>query len=278
MADEDVAVVETINDEVVADDSVVATVPASDDQGPEPVTDEFGEEIEANGEDADPDKPSLSKKEVGEQKRIDELTKIRRDLERDRDYYKNLSESAPRPNQNQEAPQSAPARTLADFEYDEDQYREYITQKAVADARAESERTIGREKAARAKAEFTSREADFSKDLIDYNSVTRNQDLPITEYMLGTLHGSEKGPEVLYYLGKHPDLAAKMARMDPLQMAREIGILESTKLAVKKPAKVSNAPPVTPKLETNAKVSVSPEKMTDKQFAAWRKKTIANRT
>jgi len=229
-------------------------------------------EAEAEEKEPEPSESSPEKKD-GVQKRIDELTRLRREQERETNYWKELAQKT------QVAPDPVePGKTLADFEYDEGKYTEYLTNSAKADAVAEVDTKLRQEGQARARSDFTSKESDFSKNVDDYYIVTRNQDLKISGEMVEACQGSDEGAAILYYLGKNPEIAERLAVMPPLSMAREMGKIEATKLVAEKPPSVSKAPKPVPKLApTDAKVTVDPSSMTDTQFRKWREKAIANR-
>ncbi len=231
------------------------------------------EEGEKKEDKPEPSESSSEKKTDGFQKRIDELTKLRRDQERETVYWKELAQKE------QVAPEPVvPGKSLADFEYDEGKYTEYLKTEAKADAAAEVDSRIQQENQARSRADFSGKEADFSKDVDDYHIVTRNQDLKITGEMVAAVQDSPDGPAVLYYLGKNPEVAERLANLSPLSMAREIGRIEATKLVKEKAQSISKAPKPVPKLvPTESKVTVDPSKMSDVQFRKWRLKQIANR-
>ena len=102
-------------------------------------------------------------------------------------------------------------------------------QKTVVDAHAE------REEAAREK---------YS----DYQDVVHRDDLLISDYMADVIMSSDVGPEVAYHLGKHPEEAARIHGLPPLQQAKEIGRLEASFSNNPAPVKkVSSAPePIKP--------------------------------
>ncbi len=266
---------EEVEDAAVAEEVEAEVIETVDTETEKPEETEDGEaEVKAEKEEPEPSESSAEKKD-GVQKRIDELTKIRRETERDRDYWKNLAQT------NQVAPDPVePGKTLADFEYDEGKYATYLKDEAKADAKAEVDLQLHNDRQARARADFSSREADFSKNLDDYHIVTRSNDLKITEPMLEAMQGSDEAPAVLYYLGKNPEVAERLSTMAPLAMARELGRIEATKLVKEKAPSVSTAPRPVPKLAaTDAKttISIADPKISDAQFRKIRLKQIANR-
>ena len=264
-----------VNEETVLRDAVVAEVEEVEsvevDSEPDEIEATDSEEVAPEETPEEPSESSTEKK-GGVQARIDELTKIRRETERERDYWKTLAQQ-PKP-----APVAEqPGKTLSDFDYDEKEYATYLTNQATSQAQNAVRQEIAREQSARVQSEFQGKEADFSKDINDYHIVTRNPDLQMTGNMVNVCRDAENGPGLLYYLGKNPDVSSRLAQMEPLSMARELGRIEATKLS-KQSAPPTKAPAPVPKIAaTSNKVSVDPSKMTDSQFAKWRRAQIANR-
>lgn len=104
---------------------------------------------------------------------------------------------------------------------------------------------------------FERRTVDFKKTVQDFELVISNPALPqLAPDAARVLVQSENGPAVLYHLGKNPDLAARIARMDPASQSAAIGRIEGqlTKVTPKEPsievtkpaikqASVTKAPP-----------------------------------
>ena len=232
-------------------------------------------EVEATAE-AEPSESSTEKEEGAKdtvQKRIDDMTKARREAERDAEYWKQIAQ------QNQVAPEPVePGKTLADFDYDEGKYAEYLTEFAKAEARAEVDKQLANERAATVHAEYSQKEAEFAQGVDDYHTAVTNPTLRFSPEMAAATQTGENGPALRYYLAKNPEISASLASMAPLDMARELGRIEATKLVKETAPKVSKAPKPVPKIAaTSNKVTTDPLKMTDAQFAKWRQKQIANR-
>jgi hypothetical protein len=221
------------------------------------------------------------------QKRIDELTRKRRDAERDAEYWRAQAlraQPAPEPVAPKPAEPPPAGKKLADFGYDEDQYREYLFKEAGAQAVKAAETVLSRkqEEASRQHAvtAHKAREAKFAKDVPDYFEVAHYA--PITESMAQLVIESDQSAELAYHLGKNPEVAAKIAQLPPLAQAREMGRLEA-KLADKpKPPTVSAAPPPAPRLESagNPGGYAKPDapesdKLSDAEWTRARNKQIA---
>jgi hypothetical protein len=80
------------------------------------------------------------------------------------------------------------------------------------------------------------------------------------------------------YLAEHREVATQIAALPPMAAAREMGRIEA-KLSAPTPAPVvSKAPAPPPKIEAvNPEVAQDPSTMSDKEFATWRRRQIAQR-
>ena len=130
---------------------------------------------------------------------------------------------------------------------------DFTNAQAYADALAErkaqelvAKRAAEAEQAAMLDA-YHDREEEARSKYDDFEQVAYNPKLPVTETMAQTIQASDIGPDVIYYLGSNPKEAERIARLNPLLQAREIGKIEA-KIASNPPAKkTTNAPaPITP--------------------------------
>lgn len=267
-------------------DAVESVGVAAPDANAIPEADKVVEGSEAESspavEKADEAEPVITKV----QSRFDELTKHRREAERDRDYWRELAmRNAERPEPKVQV-DSDKARSLSDFEFDEGKYQTYLFTEAEKRAVAAAERRLqeqaDQESKARKQTEFERRESKFAKSVEDYHEVTRDSSLPISAAMAEVIADSEDGPALAYYLGKNIAIAEQISRLPPLGAARELGRIEVKLAAEREKAKekpVSKAPPPTPKIEAvEAEIEKDPAQMTDVQFAKWRKRQIAQRS
>lgn len=224
------------------------------------------------------------KKAKGVQKRIDELTANWRNTERDRDEWRRLAqqlmESQGKPKE--DAPEPPQPKPTQDAFPDYDQYLEALAdwkaeQKIQAHlGEAEKRRSAETQQAAQQKrvSGFQQRAAEFAKEHPDYHAVAENPNVPITQPMFDAIVESDRGPEIAYHLGQHPEIAARLSSMSPVGAARELGKLEA-QLSIPAKPKASQAPdpvePVGGGSERNAK---DPEKMTTDEWMAWRNKQV----
>lgn len=242
-------------------------------------TEEVEEVLESSESSAE--KEPEPKKEDGVQKRIDELTRLRRETERDRDYWRELAtKKEPEPVK----VEPLEVKTLEDFDYDEKAYQSYIFQAAQNHAveaakRALEEDRTSTETKTRQKA-FEAKESKYAETVEDYIEATRDPSLALTKDMVDIAATSEDGPALLYYLAKNPLIADSISRLPVTIAAREMGKIEA-RLA--KESQPSKAPPPAPKIDgVNAGHKVNPDnpasdKLPMDQWLKARNKQIAKR-
>lgn len=238
-----------MNDAAVTE--TVETVPESAEAPTEETVEAVeGEEQATSEEKSEPSESSPEKKQDNLQERIDKLVAQRREAQERAAYLERRLEES-----NQQPEEFTPGKTLADFDYDESSYSKYLVEETRKAAQGEIQQQLARDRAARQEAEFTARERDFADNVDDYDRVTRNPTLRITEPMVEAIQTSDQGPAVLYYFGKNPEVASRLAELPPLAMAREIGRIEANEL--RKPGKsTTNAPAPAPKLDATEPANV----------------------
>jgi hypothetical protein len=215
-----------------------AESPAADEENVDEKTDE------PKGDDSESEDSESSV-----QKRIDKLTANWRRTERE------LLAAEEQARQLQEQLESIPkpaekVKLLEDFEGDWDAYREYLFTEADRKAEAAAERvvqrTLAEQSASKIADRFSTLEADFESKVEDYRETVYNPSLKISDKMMNEGQKSELGPEVFYYLGKHPEEAEEIfaaSDRDVIRGIQRIELkLESAKEAASKKA-VSKAPP-----------------------------------
>lgn len=104
--------------------------------------------------------------------------------------------------------------------------------------------------------------------------VAMNSSLPVTESMGQALVGIENGPEVLYHLASNPADIDRIASLNPIQQALEIGRL-GERMKLPKPNTVSKAPkPIKPLSAGGESVSKDPDDMSPSEWLKWRNKQL----
>lgn len=166
----------------------------------------------------------------GVQKRIDTLT---RKLYRQQEDLDALRESVAKPQTQPNRPPATNARPVAGDFKSYEQYVEALTdwkagqrydqQKQTEFAQAEQERV--REVFDTYNNAAQSARAKYD----DFEDVVGRKDLKIPQSaQLAIIEAGEIGPDIAYYLGKHPDLCHELADMSPMRAVAKIGQIEAS--------------------------------------------------
>jgi len=89
---------------------------------------------------------------------------------------------------------------------------------------------------------YHNREQEAMDKYDDFEQVAYNPTLPITGVMAQAVRASDIGPEIAYWLGSNVKEADRIARLDPVLQAKEIGRIEA-KLASDPPVKRTSSAP-----------------------------------
>lgn len=257
------------------EEQVVPAEAAEEAQAEAPAEETEEVPTEAAAEDAPP-----APKKKSAQDRIDEITRARREAEREREYWKQVALAKERgevpPGQPpQQTPSIFPPRpALEQFETTaqyEDALLTWHENKKMTMARVQYQRA----EADTALMTFNERADKLRAEHEDYDVVIET---PVfSPVMRNTLLRSENGPEIAYYLGLPQNKAeADRIRNMPLEMQPyELGRLETKFLLAKQTKKVPGAPaPIKPVGMTGAPEK-DPSKMTTAEWMKWdREKTI----
>jgi hypothetical protein len=125
-----------------------------------------------------------------------------------------------------------PARAdFADPDAYEDALIDWSSRRASAKARAdEAEQRVKDARFSEFEAQkklFLDRKTAFMKNNPDYEDIAESDDVEISGAMTSAILASEDGPAIAYYLGQNPDDAARIAKLSPMQAAKEIGKIEA---------------------------------------------------
>lgn len=196
------------------------------------------------------DTPAQPKKKHWAHDRIDELTRARRGAERQAEYWK--------------------AKASQTTDPDSLDYEEGIAERTIQRTRQEQAETARDSAASLAYEAFGYRETIARERFPDYDAVTRNPGVRITNEMAEVIRDLDAGPDIAYHLGKNPAEAARIAALSPARQAVELGKLEVTVTATKPLPKQPPAP-VQPVSGIAAGGAKDPGKMSPAEYIAWRK-------
>ena len=151
----------------------------------------------------------------------------------------------------QPAPGQGAAKTLADFDYDEDKYLAFKIEEGVKAAQPQSVAQPSQQNVAvqAAQAQWVQRQSNYAAGSAEYTSYVQSmpnavQSKAVESFILN----SEKGPEVHHALLSNYDDLARIQALPEWQQGAELGKIESTLTQTKAKAKQrSKAPePVKP--------------------------------
>lgn len=262
------------------------------------VTPETVEAVETEAEDQHDEESATSedvdqgdekpKRKSRAQDRINELT--REKYERDRqiaEMQRQLQEAQQRQSQEPQQPVDDMPR-LADFGYDEDQYRQAVHQwnqqkiQAYQDqqqqtaqqqrqmAEQQRQQQLLQEKIHRASEKYP----DFIQKVND-PSLPPLQEVSPTAFQ--AILESDAGADVAYYLANNPQEIYRLASLSPLQTVREITLLEG-RLQTTPPKQVRTPPkPPSTVSEGTSEAVTDPSKMDIDTWMKWRNSQLQQR-
>ena len=233
------------------------------------------------------------------EKRIGKLTKKWRTTERERDFerakrleaetelakLKSQIPAADKPKRDDFEDDAEFLEALADWKVESKlkTHSEVVTKKIGEDAEKQAATEIEQELE-----EISERGQDKYED---YSTVVFDKDLVLTQGMVETALLTDIAEDILYYLGKNPDISAAIGEMSALKAAKEIGKIEARLVAEKKKAeekkvedKKSDTPPAPAKkltqtpepidpVRSTGAIDKDPSQMSAKEYRAWREKS-----
>lgn len=250
--------------------------PETEEVVEETTTDE-GEEAAESGEqppqtDDESGGEEQPKKPNRLQKRFDELTRQRYQLEAENRRLKEQLESNPK--------EETKAPNRDDFDSYEDYLdarAEYLADQKVKSYREQEKRQELEQKRQQQQEELLSNwELSKSKareKYRDFDEVLNNDDAPLTEAMAYAMMESDYGADIGYYLGKHPEEAQRIANLSTARQAAELGKLELQVSTKPTKPKTSKAPD--PIETVNGSGSGDSKPSDDDDIETWMKKERA---
>jgi len=184
------------------------------------------------------------------QSRFDKITREKYEAMNERDQLKKEAEELRK--KLEEAP-PPPEPTLEQHDYDEDAYNEALiasrvqaeVDKAIKAQQQSSQSQQAQQEAAQKSQAFAAKEAEFAKEVPDYDQVARTDAVPISEAMADIIMDSDKGPAIAYHLGKNLNDAYRISQLPPVLAAKELFKIEAS---LAQPANISNAPEPAPEI------------------------------
>jgi hypothetical protein len=211
------------------------------------------------------------------QERVNEITRARREAERERDALRHELEQA-RANQPAPQAQSADVPKLEDFQFDLGKWGRAVADHARNAARQEFQSREVQHTQQQVFRAYAERAQEYSKTAPTFNDDVAALDRVVNYHpaVVDAIASSEYGPQVTHYLSQHLDEADRLARLPPHLAAVQIGRLEA-QVSAPKPKPVTNAPNPVPTVGGGSHSSKDPDRMSDAEFSAWRRRQIAQR-
>jgi hypothetical protein len=225
------------------------------------------------------------------QAEIEKLEAQRKKAEEDAKYWRRQKAEARaeyfRDRNKPPEPPETPAAPTAEIEKPDpdkyDDYNDYVD--ALTEYKVETKRREW-ERDEQIKAEHRNTEARMARlqekinlgysKYEDFEQVALDETVPITPVIADILAESDMPAEVAYYLGKNRTEAIAISRMTPVAAARAIGRIES-QIESPQPRTQTNAPPPIKPVGGGPSVAKDPEKMSQKEYEAWRREQGARR-
>lgn len=267
------------------------------EEASESETETEGDESEATEDQTETDKPA-PKKKGGFQRRIDKLNARHAQTAQELEYWKQmaLKSAGGEPKKEPEASKPVESATAGkpkaeDFET----HAEFV--EALSDWKVEQKLSEREQKAQKSRLETESqkqmrehqeRVSAFAEKHEDFSDAMENlASVPRSAALEQIIVSSENGPELLYELAKDPKEAARIAKLPPVSLAREIGKLEarlaSSASEGKKPEpkKITKAPkplePVNAGGKGAVKKSIDDPNLSQAEYERMRREQIKRR-
>lgn len=189
-------------------------------------------------------------------KGVEELVTQRRkrqEAERDAAYWRGIAEAS----RVQGTQQAAPVKPVPQGPPTIEQFENYDDyQRAMARYEVRQEMAQENQRAARTQIE-TGWEAKLAKardKYPDIDEAVNKIGYTVSEPMALIIKASDKGPEIVQHLAMNPGEASRIARLNPIMAAHELGRIEAQLAAPTKTNRISQAPEPIRNLNPNAKV------------------------
>lgn len=172
------------------------------------------------------------------QPRFDELTRARRQAERERDYWREQAVSK----QAQSSAPQPPAKPVPESYKSYDEYVEALTdwkadQKLDTRFKDRDEREAKARAAEKQTQTWRERATAAAKEIPDFDAVLSASDVVLSDAAMAACQDSDLSAKLLYHIAKNAAVADRLNEMSPTAAAREVGRIEAELLRAEKTAK-----------------------------------------
>lgn len=207
------------------------------------------------------------------QARINELTRARRQAERERDEVLRYVQ------QFQQAPQHAESLPAFENFTDLNEWGRAVAKTAAEQARAVAAQEFAQRQQQASQAQvfssYEAREREYAAKHPEYRDAydSLSSSVRFGPEVLEVIADSSHGPALVHYLGDHLDEADRLQRMPPHKAAAEVARIEA-RIAAPKPKPVSKAPSPVPTVQGGGTAQKDPERMSTDEWLAWRRNQL----
>lgn len=229
-----------------------------------------------------PADPEAAKPKKDFQSRIDEVTRARREAEREAKYWRDVAMGKVQPEPKQ--PEGPKAPNPDDFELGDldPRYVQAViaheVKQGITKGLDEIRGTVAQDTARQAQARvWEARQAEARAEFADYDDkvISGAHNWPCTEEMAEAIRTSDVGGKVAYHLASNPAEAHRIAELSPIAQVREIGRLEARYEGAKSQPKPTTSAPTPPKGQARGAGGQFESNASTTDFAAF--EAMANR-
>jgi len=204
----------------------------------------------------------------GVQKRLDELTRRIHEERSEKERLIGLLESR-QPVDSGNAPDRGDFENYEDYLEARAEYKaEQKINKVLADRDDKVRKSQEQDRQGKM-ADSWAQKTDTARERYpDFDAVTMRDDITVSQQMAQAMLAMDDGADIAYYLGKNQNEAERLAKLDSISVAIEIGKLAS-KIATLEKTKAP--PPITP-VGAARSGSKDPERMSVNEWMDWRGK------
>lgn len=271
------------NIDIISPDAGGDPAESDEQQGEPSAPEEEAQEQEQEGDDGNEPEGEPKPKESAVQKRINEITRARREAETEAATLRKLLIEQ-RQAQDQQSKPVEPQAPQAPVPPKQEDFQDFAAyQEAMLDHRVEV-KLFQRDQQSRQQAEAQQRQTSQAQaaqesqqraakmieagrgKFDDFDVVALDPNVPLTAAMAEAISLEDSvGPDVAYYLGKRPEEAKRIASLPPAKQLMEIGRLAERITAAGK-KNITKAPPPIKPTGGRTKVVVDESKLSDAEW------------
>jgi len=171
---------------------------------------------------------------------------------------------------------------LQDYDYDQSQYQQAVTQynaqlnaQTVQQAMGQQQQAqlnhLNAQKQVISEESFKEKSKDFALDFPDYETKITAPNFQQSDFVARAIvNDFDNGPAVAYWLASNPQQAQRVNQMSQLEAMKALTVVSTALSIAKRPVKTTNAPAPSKSVTPRGKVSKDPDKMSPTEYAKYR--------